>query len=101
MKNYVLLYHVDGPMEDTEERNADWGAWFESLGDMLVDGGNPFNPEAEAKISNGHIDHETDTVGGYSVIKANTLNEAIALAKTCPLATAPGCAVKVYETMPM
>ena len=101
MKNYVYVYHVDGPVEMTEERTAAWSAWFESLGSKLVDGGNPFNRAAEARITAGAVDREPDTAAGYSVVTAGSLEEAIALALTCPMAQAPGCAVKVYETMPM
>ena len=101
MKNYVYLYHVEGTMEDTADQNALWSTWFETLGNKLVDAGNPFNPKAEARISNGKVDMDTDIVSGYSVVKAENLEEAVTMAMTCPLATAPGCAVKVYETLPM
>ena len=101
MKNYVYVYHVDSPVEMTEEHTAAWSKWFEGLSDNLVDSGNPFNPKAEARIVTGKVDMEPDTAAGYTVVKANTLEEAVTMAMTCPLANAPGCAVKVYETMPM
>ena len=101
MQNYVYLYHVDTKIELTEEQNAMWGKWFGTLGENLVDGGNPFNPKNQAQVSNGKVDMDSDTVSGYSIVKANTLEEAVTWAMTCPLANAPGCSVKVYETMPM
>lgn len=46
MTKYVLTYHGEGGMPETEaEVNqvmAAWGAWFEQLGAAVVDGGNPF-----------------------------------------------------------
>jgi len=101
MTNYVFVYHVDAPVDMTPEHTAAWGAWFETLGEALVDGGNPFNPKAEARISEGKVDMDADTAAGYTVVKAANLEAAVTMAMTCPLAQAPGCAVKVYETMPM
>ena len=101
MKNYVYMYHVDSHIEDTEEQNAQWSKWFESLGDKLVDAGNPFNPKSEAKISAGKVTMDFDSTSGYTVVKANDLEEAVTLAMSCPLANMAGCAVNVYETMPM
>ena len=46
MAKYVLAYHGGGGMpetpEETERLMAEWGAWFGSMGDAVVDGGNPF-----------------------------------------------------------
>ena len=101
MKNYVYLFYVQTAFEDTAEGNAAWMAWFESLGDKVVDGGKPFNPKAEARIKDGVVDMDADAVAGYTIVKAESLEAAVEMAKTCPLATAPDCWVKVYETMPM
>lgn len=101
MKNYMFLFHVNEPIEDNSEQSALWATWFSSLGEHLVDGGNPFSPSAEAKISEGIVTHDPDTVSGYSIISADSLEEATELAKNCPLALAPGCAVKIYETTSM
>jgi len=101
VKNYVYLFHVDVPFEDTGESNAAWGAWFESLGEHVVDGGNPFNPEAEAMIKDGVVTMKGDNAAGYAIVKADSIATAVEMAKSCPLATAPGCWVGVHETTPM
>ena len=45
MPNYLLAYHGGGAMaQDEAERKrlmAQWGKWFQDLGEALVDGGNP------------------------------------------------------------
>jgi len=74
-----------------------WGKWFETLSDNLVDGGNPIT-HVKASLRGGMAVKEPDTVVGYSVVKADNLDQAIALAKGSPLADAPGCEVRVYET---
>jgi hypothetical protein len=92
---------VSGPIEMSEEKTAAYTEWFKSLGDKIVDSGNPFNPKAEAKIANGIVESSPDSAAGYTIVKAESLQSAIDMAMTCPMANAPGCAVKVYETMPM
>ncbi|MEI6478375.1 MAG: hypothetical protein WCO52_05315 [bacterium] len=101
MQNYVFIYHVDAPIKPSDEQMAAWGAWFEKLGDKLVDGGNPFNPKAEAQVKNGKVTMDVDTASGYSIVKAENLEEAVNLAMSCPMAGALECGIKVYETMPM
>lgn len=57
-----------------------WNAWFDSLGRHLVDRGNPtFDPH-----SLGAPAGET-RLGGYTLIAAADLTEALELASTCPM----------------
>jgi hypothetical protein len=101
MKNYVLIYNVGETLVDTDEMNAAWGAWFESMGDAVVDGGNPFNPAAEAQIKNGKVAMDKTSLAGYSVIKAENHEAAVTMAMSCPMAKNDNAWVSVYETMPM
>jgi hypothetical protein len=101
MKKYVYIYHVDAPVEMNSENMAAFTNWFGTLGDKLVDGGNPFNPKFQARISGGKVDMDADTASGYTIVEAENLEEAVTMAMSNPLAAAPGCSVKVYETMPM
>ena len=50
MPKYVLTYHGEMSMEDmptdpeaVQAVMAEWGAWYESMGDGLVDGGAPLS----------------------------------------------------------
>jgi len=101
MKKYVYIFHVDGPVDMTGKVGEDTMRWFENLGSKLIDGGNPFNPKAEARISGGKVDMDSDTAGGYCIVNAENLEEAVTMAMTNPMANMAGCSVKVYETMPM
>ena len=101
MANYLLAYHGGG-MPATEELRkkslADWGAWFGRLGTAVVDAG---NPSAKAKtIGKGGAVSDgggANPVTGYSVIKADSLDAAIQLAKGCPIIQ-DGGSVEVCET---
>ncbi len=102
MANYLLVYHGGGTPESKEEQDrvmAAWGEWFGRLGGNLVDGG---NPTSQAKVVGGDgsvSDVGSDPVTGYSIIKADSLDEAVALAKECPLFLGPRTArIEVAET---
>lgn len=68
-----------------------WNEWFDGLGDHLVDRGNPtFHPHAI-----GAPAAET-RLGGYTLIAAADLAQALALASDCPM-IADGGGVEVGE----
>jgi|SRR5882757_6618732 len=103
MKNYVLIYYNNGVRDDVspEENKAAWGGWFGSLGDKIVDAGNPFAPGGKAVEKSGVTTIENWPATGYTIVKANSLDEAVELAKGCPVLDEPDGAVRVHETLPM
>lgn len=60
-------------------RMAAWNAWFERLGDSLLERGNPVN---DARTL-GTCTPDT-RLGGYSLLTADSLEAAVALAEGCP-----------------
>lgn len=104
MKNYVYIFHLENPnMTPSEGAMAAWGKWFESIGEHVVDGGNPFNMEKDmqAQVRDGKVTMDTKSACGYCIVKANDLKEAVTWAMGCPVATGDDSWVEVYETMPM
>ena len=102
MANYLLLFS-GGSMPETQEEQAAvmqaWTAWFGQLGSALVDPGNPTTGQARTIASDGSVS-DGSAVGaasGYSIIKANSLDEAVALAKGCPVLQG-GAKISVLET---
>jgi hypothetical protein len=100
MANYLLIYH-GGSMPESQEDQAkvmqEWTSWFGTLGDKLVDGGNPVS-QTRTIASNGSVsDGASNPSSGYSVIKAGSLDEAVALAKGCPVLHG-GASIEVAET---
>ena len=75
---------------------AAWGGWFGSLGDAVVDAGNPFG--ASTSLAGGSNAAASSGLSGYSVLRADSLDAAAGLAKGCPV-LANGGGVDVYETI--
>jgi hypothetical protein len=102
MANYVLVYKGGGMPATEEERQkvmAAWGQWFGTLGQALVDGGNPFGPSSAITPDGSVRDGASSGLSGYSIVKADSMPAATSLAKGCPLLTSGGT-VEVYETVP-
>lgn len=105
MTKYVFTYHGgEGMSEDPGEQEkvmAAWGAWFGQLGDRVVDAGNPFGASVavapDGSTSDGGV---VPDLGGFSVITASDLNDAVTAAKGCP-ALANGGSVQVSEAIEM
>jgi hypothetical protein len=102
MADYLLLYSGGG-MPETEEDQARvmkaWDGWMHSLGGALKDGGNPFTPQAKTIAADGSVsDGPVGTPAtGYSIVTADSLDEAVRLAKDCPVLLGGGH-ISVYET---
>lgn len=100
MGDYVLIY-IGGDEPATEEAQAAdmdaWMAWFGEIGPVVVDGGNPFGPSASI-APNGTVSTGTASrASGYSIVRADSLEAATALAAGCPHLKANGT-IEVYET---
>ncbi|MEO6397631.1 MAG: YciI family protein [Tepidiformaceae bacterium] len=100
MANYLLAYKGGGPPPESEEEGqrvmAAWMGWFGSLGEAVVDGGNPIGASMTV-ASDGSISDGNSGISGYSVLKADSLDEAAKMAKGCPH-LASGGTVEVCET---
>ena len=102
MTNYVLIYTGGMGMgmsqEEQEAIMAEWGAWYGKLGDAILDGGNPFGASksiSESGVSDGSVSSPAAT--GYTVISAESLDEAVAKSQDHPHIKYGG-QVTVYET---
>jgi hypothetical protein len=104
MAKYLFVYHGGG-RPDTREAQAKamaaWGAWFGSLGNAVVNGGNPVGKSWTVR-SDGSIakDGGANPVSGYSLIEAKDQEDAVTKARGCPL-LAMGGSVEVAEAIDM
>jgi hypothetical protein len=86
MNKFLLLYY--GPVEDSPELRDASQRWFASLGDRVVDSGNPFGSCVEVTRT-GSRDRLADDKSptGYSIISAESREDAQRLIEDCPFAT--------------
>jgi len=103
MATFLLTFH-GGSMPESPEEGAKvmqaWTEWFGELGDKLVDGGNPISNVKTIAPDGSVTDGATAAPSGYSIIKADSLDAAVALAKGCPVLHG-GASLVVGETFPV
>ncbi len=87
----VLQYGFEPPTPEIEKA---WGNWFASIADWMVDIGSPLvvGPEI-SHAGTKELRLGMDSLAGYSIISAESLDEAEAIAKDCPMISS----VRVYE----
>jgi hypothetical protein len=96
MKKFVLLYH--GGTERTPEVMDAWQRWFDKVGERFVDSGNPLGACLEVTPTGSRdISADQGAATGYSIISAESRDEALRLLEGCPSAAS----VRVYEAMAM
>lgn len=79
MPTFVFTYRLNPGYTRTPESGAAWMSWFQGMGGHVADIGKPA-VDASAVGNCGPDTH----LGGYSLISAADLDEALALAKDCP-----------------
>ena len=102
MGKFVLTY-LGGSMAATpaeqEAVMAKWGQWFGELGSAVTEVGNPFGTSTAIRSDETRGDAKANA-SGYSVVSAESLEDAAALAKGCPI-LAVGGSVDIYEAIEM
>lgn len=96
MPNFLFVYHGGGKMptdpKEIEKEMAAWGAWFEQIGESnIVDGGNPVGQSFTVSDDGSVVENGgSNPVSGYSIFRADSMQDAIALAKKGPQNKAGG-----------
>lgn len=111
MKDFLLLFRNDfsnTPQPSPEQMQAlakKWMDWFGSIaaqnklterGNRLVPAGKVIRPNNV--VTDGPYMEIKEALGGYAVVKANSLEEAAELGKGCPVLNYGG-SVEVREIM--
>lgn len=112
MTKYMFLYR--GPSEvsagynpspeEFQEMFAQWAAWKEKFKDQVVDLGDALKPGGKflnknATPTDGPLPEAKEIVTGYSIIQAKSLDEAVKIARECPIFEMPGATTEIRELM--
>lgn len=94
-KKFILLAH--GEMDSTPEGRQAHQAWWESMRGHVIDSGNPLingrNVPRSGDVS--EVSPAGEPALGYTLIEAESMDEAVALLAGCPMD------MWVYEAVPM
>ena len=109
MSEFLFLYRggeAERSPEQMEQTMGRWMAWLKELGDKghIRDQGQPLERTGKVvkgkrkTVTDGPFPEAKDVVGGYTVIEARDLAQAVELSKGCPIFDADG-AVEVRPVM--
>jgi hypothetical protein len=85
MNVYLLVHRAPVNYTGTAATAAAWKAWFEELGPNLVDPGNAVFDRTAVGPTGSAL-----PLGGYTIVTAESVDAAIALAESCPILAAGG-----------
>ena len=92
MKKYMFL--SIGFEKPTPEIMGAWQKWFESMADRIVEQGGLWSGGREiTSAGTQELPLGLDSITGYLIFTAGSLDEALAFAKACPIVTSN----RVYE----
>ena len=109
-KEYILFFRMDittpeaqPSAEQMSVYMEQWSLWIEGIvaQDKMVSG-NHLSPEGfvlktNNAIAAGPYISEKQSVAGYIIVQANDMEEALSLAKDCPILQGEGTSVEVRE----
>jgi hypothetical protein len=98
--DYLWLFSGGAMPPTVEERTRAmraWQLWFEVAGHAVRDAGNPFALTARSVSGDGSVIERPAETTGYLVVEADSMDEAIELARRCP-ALETGTKITVFET---
>jgi len=87
MSEYIFAYH-GGKMPESPEEGAKlmekWNAWIGGLDGAMVNPGAPLGMSKTVSADNVSDGGGSNPLSGYSIVKADSLDIAVELAKGCP-----------------
>lgn len=106
MKKFVITYNIppktleltkNTTPEEASEGMERWHKWADKCGDHLLDLGLPLS-NGKVVSSSGNISDSSSYIGGYSILQATNMEEAIKLVQGHPhLSWNDTCTIELYE----
>jgi hypothetical protein len=117
MKEFMLVFRSSVQNEEVfakqspEQMQAElakWNTWMGGIAQQgKLIGGQPLYPQGKVlkgtskKLTDGPFIEGKDVVGGYLLIKANDIQDAVEISKGCPSLNSDEGSVEVREIMPV
>jgi len=103
MPKFILAYHGKPDIQSKEDGAAHmvaWKAWSASLGDAIIDPGMPVGVSKTITAAGVEDGGGSNPLSGITIIEAESMDAAIAMAKDCPHISGSGT-IEVAEAMQM
>jgi hypothetical protein len=101
MPKFLLIYHgkpdIQSP-EDGAKHMAAWKAWSAGISEAVVDPGLPVGLSKTITANGVEDNGGANPASGMTVLQANSMDEAIALAKGCPHLSGTGT-IEIAEAL--
>lgn len=104
MSEYIIIYRGGGRPETPEagqEHMKKWRQWMMDLGEAIVNPGTPFGKSSIVSASGVSGDAGANAANGYTIVKADSEEAAMAMAKACPHLNFEGATLEVAPLMDM
>ena len=112
MSEFLFLYRSPAPQgspEQMQKTMQKWTAWMKELGEKghLKSEGHPLERTGklvkgkQKTVIDGPFAESKDLVGGYTLIEARDLEQAVELSKGCPIFEAESATLEVRPIMTM
>lgn len=103
MQKFLFAYHGGKKFETKEEgmtHMQNWMAWSSGLGDAVVDPGMPVGASKTVSQDGVTDDGGSNPLTGISIVQAETIEQALEMAKSCPHVSIGG-SIEVAPAMNM
>jgi hypothetical protein len=103
MTKFMMAYYGGNQPSSEEEGMAQmkkWKAWVEGLGDTIVNPGTPLPVSKIVTSSRVEDDNDPKAMKGFAVVKAESIEAAIAIAQSDPFLDKGGT-IRVSQMMEM
>jgi len=109
MQKYLFLYRTptsNSPSappspEEMQAMMATWAAWKDQFKDQVTELGDGLKPGGRllhaGVLTDGAFIESKEVIGGYSIITAGSYDEAVTVAKACPINHMPGARIEIRE----
>lgn len=88
MPHFLFAYHGGKTPETPEETEIEisrWRSWFDRIGAAIVDPGNPVGMAKTVSAEGVTDDGGANPLSGYTIIHTESIDQAVELAKACPI----------------
>ena len=103
MANFMIAYYGGNQPASKEEGMAQmekWKAWVANLGDKVVNPGTPITGTKIVTSTDVRDEKDPNAMKGYAVVKADSLEAAVKIAKSDPFLNNDGT-IRVSQMMEM